>query len=168
MKFYLLSSLCFHKWYLGFFKDRGARGVNVDGFNEVTILAYVDDLIIFAHSHADINNKLKILNDYCTVNSLQVNTDKAKIIEFYKGRPKTEKLPFTYNSSSIEKVKPFSYLGTTFSSSWKFHLVAENHKGLPSKTRAKSSGWDEIVKVLNVIQLPYVPLKFGAFLNWKY
>ena len=50
-----------------------------------------------------------------------MNTDKTKVMTFYKGRlPETAKGPFHANNVDLESVNEFIYLGVTFTTQLAF------------------------------------------------
>jgi hypothetical protein len=43
-------------------------------------LLYVDDIVLMVRSPYDLNKQLKILNDFCSITCVIVNTDKTKVM----------------------------------------------------------------------------------------
>ena len=84
------------------------------------LLLYADDIILFANSAEELQNKLNALKDYCYRWKLTVNTDKTKIIVFRKGGILPRNLIFYYGDQIINIVSKFSYLGVVFSSGGSF------------------------------------------------
>ena len=143
-----------------YFNNSGLHGINIDGYNDVTILAYADDLVILCHNMLDVKKKLNVLNQYCRKNLITVNINKTKILQFHKGRNKDLSDTFLFNGSKIEMVNTYNYLGLMFSSSGKFNIAAkEMHKkalfaSMSVKTilsRTKSEGWAAKEKLLKSV-----------------
>lgn len=143
-----------------YFHNSEIRGLNIDGYNEIAVLGYADDLVILGYSPGDVQKKLDLLKNYCDINELEVNTTKTKILVFHKGRAKRIRHPFLYNGSPIEIVNKFNYLGTILSSSGKFNLAAtENYKKATMASqqvkhilcKGKSEGFAPKIKLLNSV-----------------
>lgn len=119
--------------------DNGARGIPIDPKNEITCIAYADDLVLLAKNPPDLRRKIKIASRYPEINALRINKSKSKILIFQKGRPKRS---LSCRNKPIEIVKEFCYLGCTFITS-----------GLYSKQflKAKTSTFQAIDAVLNII-----------------
>lgn len=84
------------------------------------VLLYADDTVILAESASQLQLALNSLADYCEKWHLSVNTTKTKIIIFSRG--KVRKYPiFTINSSEIDVVQDYVYLGVTFNYNNKFN-----------------------------------------------
>lgn len=150
---------CFINDIWSYFEKSGAQGINIDGHNSVTILAYADDKVILGDSAIDVQKKLTILSQYCEINKLEVNVSKTKVIHFHKGRAKRIK-PFMYNNKEIEMVTTYNYLGTIFSSSGKYNIAANTNfnktiiafqKVKSLLCKGKSEGWDEKLKLIQSI-----------------
>lgn len=79
-----------------FFRGKGLEGLNIDGYTDPLMLLYADDTVIFAHSHIDLERKLKALGEYCDLNGLTVNISKTNIMIFKNnGKPKSMEPRFT-------------------------------------------------------------------------
>ena len=88
-------------------------------------LLYADDTIILAETPEELQKGLNALNEYCKKWSLTVNTEKTKVVIFSRG--KVRKIPkFTYNSSEIEVVDEYNYLGCKFNFNNKFTKAKNN------------------------------------------
>lgn len=99
-----------------FFYNKGVRGTAVYHENEILVVAYTDDLAVFADSQSDLRRKISRLEEYFKANKMKVNKEKSKILIFQGGRPKKD-LSFKCEKVPLEIVSTFSYLGVTFSSS---------------------------------------------------
>lgn len=98
------------------------------------MLANADDIVILAHSSADVKKKLLALENYCKKNKLEINCNKTKIICFHKGRASAEPSYICANEP-IEVTNSYVYLGTLFSSSG---LFAKNATSMASKGKIAS------------------------------
>lgn len=145
-----------------FFRENGCIGLNIDGYNDVLMLLYADDLIIFAHSPEDQRKKLRVLEKYCKLNKLVVNIGKTKIVVFRSGgRAKfADSLNFEYENKNIEIVSSYDYLGIPIISSALGYQAAKNAIGktkLASGTclsilgKGKSNSWDATTKLFDSI-----------------
>lgn len=109
-----------------FLKGRGAEGLFVDS-HEVLLLMYADDIALLAATEVKLRRSLKILEEYCAVNGLTINTAKTKIlIARPSGRLPRKRPKFNYYGVPIEIVRAFEYLGVTFSTSIQGKLAADN------------------------------------------
>ncbi|XP_073998697.1 uncharacterized protein [Rhodnius prolixus] len=148
--------------------NEGCLGVNIDDKSDVLSLFYVDDLILMAESKRDLNKKIAVLSKYCTLNQLEVNIGKTKIIIFNKGR-RTKRHEFRYNNKQLEIVKTFQYLGVNFSKSGLF-LEAAKKAVIKTNaacgavfrlfTNAKLHSWDSRMRLYESIVLS--TLLYGA------
>ncbi|MCG7877024.1 MAG: reverse transcriptase family protein, partial [Candidatus Thiodiazotropha endolucinida] len=64
--------------------SKGVSGIDVGRLN-LYLLLYADDIVLFGKTPEDLQNALKILEDYCSRWKLTVNTKKTKIMVFRKG-----------------------------------------------------------------------------------
>lgn len=71
-----------------YFTAAGVRGINIDGKNEILLLAYADDLALLCNFPTDFRKEIVLLHQYCTRNDLEVNQNKTKVLQFHKGRQK--------------------------------------------------------------------------------
>lgn len=104
-----------------YFRNRGARGLNIDNRSDLLLLSYADDLVIVSDSPVDLQRKLNILEDYVSEIKLAVNVDKTKVVRFSRSPRIPSGTRFYYNGNNVEIVKGYSYLGVYFSSSSLFH-----------------------------------------------
>ena len=88
--------------------------VTINGVN-VNSLMYADDLVVLAHSEADLQEKMNILSNYCNDWKLEINTKKTKCMVFNRGN-KLCKANIVVNGKGIDNVKHFKYLGFTLAS----------------------------------------------------
>ena len=54
-----------------FFEDQGQYGVSLNSKNEILDLDYADDIAILANSYANLQTKLKTLQNYCIKKTLK-------------------------------------------------------------------------------------------------
>jgi hypothetical protein len=94
-----------------FFRSKGFRGIRIGVNNDVILLAYADDVVIFSESVIDLRDKLQTLQQYCEEKELTINVEKTKIMIFKKRINKTLYQTFKLNNSAIEIVDEFQYLG---------------------------------------------------------
>lgn len=57
----------------------GYKGIELTGII-ITLLLYVDDIVLLARSHDDLDKQLKILHVYYSKMGMTVNTDKTKVV----------------------------------------------------------------------------------------
>ncbi|RZF43693.1 hypothetical protein LSTR_LSTR010775 [Laodelphax striatellus] len=94
-------------------------GIGIDGVNDLLLLLYADDLILFAHSPVDLKRKLDALDEYCGVNGLRINVSKTRVVPFSRGG----RIPSALDRFSViagnrlEIVRSCTYLGSIISSS---------------------------------------------------
>lgn len=109
-----------------FFQEKGATGIIIDKSNEVIMLLLADDIVLLSNSWHEAQKKLKILEQYCSANSLTLNPTKSKILVFHKS-PRMKKLkPLVWHDEILEYTKHYTYLGVPFSSSGKFCKASEH------------------------------------------
>ena len=84
------------------------------GDRKITVLKYADDLVLCAKTSEGLQAGLNALYEFCTTNSLTVNTEKSK--EMYVSSKKSKKLPIlSYNHEALQFVNSFKYLGINIS-----------------------------------------------------
>lgn len=103
-----------------YIRARECKGIKLNSDTNVFLLAYADDLVLFADSPYEVNRTLGALASYCEEFSLTVNTDKTKIVLFKKDRAKPPIISFKFNSDVIRVVDSYNYLGITFYKNCKF------------------------------------------------
>jgi hypothetical protein len=57
----------------------------------INILLYADDIVLMERSPHDLENQLRILNEFCSNMGMTVNTDKSKVMII-----KSNKIPIRY------------------------------------------------------------------------
>lgn len=78
----------------------------------------MDDTVIVADSHGDLQNLLNVYGQYCHQWKLTINTTKTKVMVFSSGRHMNYK--FKLQDSPLEVVSEYKYLGILFSRSGSF------------------------------------------------
>jgi hypothetical protein len=75
----------------------------------INLLLYVDDIVLMARSPHDIENKLRILEDFFSNMDMTVNTDKTKAIIIKSNKITYD--TFIYDNNNLEEVTSYKYLG---------------------------------------------------------
>lgn len=94
-----------------FMLEEGIRGVSINHLIEVLLLAYADDIVVFADSQVQMRKILNCLYRYCELNYLEINIKKTKIVIFGKcghGYNNKQK-PFMYGNEKTEIVSIYTY-----------------------------------------------------------
>ena len=86
-------------------------------------LLYADDLVILSKSKTGLDNCLKALECFNAKWLLNVNYRKTKILVFQKSGKKSKHLSFSINSTPIEIVQKYTYLGIRNTSSGTFTIA---------------------------------------------
>lgn len=73
----------------------------------ITLLLYLDDIVLLAISHDDLKEQLKILHDYYSKMGMIVNIDKTKSIII-----KSKNV--SHDNNYLEQVTSYKYLGISF------------------------------------------------------
>lgn len=139
-----------------YFREARFQEISIECRKDIMSLAYADDLTLFCNSPIDVIKELRNLQNYCNQNSLNVNTDKTKILMFHSGCRATFDNPLTYNNYSIEIVTSFNYLGIMFTSLGLFKAASEHnvkkgvmaiHKVKNILQKGKFEGWPEKIQL---------------------
>ena len=78
--------------------------------NEIGCLIWADDLLLLSETEVGLNNMLKTLNHYTTLNGLKINIDKIKNMVFNRtGRQIRKK--FNLGETVLETTREYKYLG---------------------------------------------------------
>ena len=86
-------------------------------------LLYADDLVILSKSKTGLDNCLKVLECFNAKWLLNVNYRKTKILVFQKSGKKPKHFSFSINSTPIEIVQEYTYLGIRITSSGTFTIA---------------------------------------------
>lgn len=103
-----------------FMEDRGFTGINISQNKLLQMLLFADDLVILGTSRIDLQKKINALLEYCSLNLLNVNIEKTKVVVFRKGGKLSKFDKFFYDDKKLEVTKKYTYLGVVFSSSGLF------------------------------------------------
>ena len=144
----------------------GIRGVNINHYTAIHVLAYADDLVILAENAAHLQKKLDILHSYCNELGLTVNVSKTKVLIFNHCHPSTDYSgSFTYGGKNVQVVRDFTYLGVTFCDCGKFHKhfdaikpkVAAAASSITSIIlKSKTHNWEAVLKMFKAMLLSIV------------
>ena len=88
-------------------------------YEKLNCLMYADDIVIMSTSAEGLQQRISILEKYCSDWCMKVNIKKTKIMIFNKAGRKIQ-FKFTFQNSIIECVSSYKYLGTYFSTSGSF------------------------------------------------
>jgi Reverse transcriptase (RNA-dependent DNA polymerase)/Endonuclease-reverse transcriptase len=91
----------------------------------IHILLYADDIVILAHTPAELQKKVNILREYFARHNLRVNLGKTNFMIFAKRRS-NHNFKLFWNDKEIERVTTYMYLGVPFSETPNFQM-ARNH-----------------------------------------
>lgn len=86
----------------------GCKGTELVGIITYLLL-YVDDIVLLARSHDDLDKQLKTLHDYCSKMGMTVNTNKIKVM-IIKSKKVTHG-NFIYDNNCLKHVSSYKYLG---------------------------------------------------------
>lgn len=105
MFYSLLSRLLFALFLAdikNYFLDREAVELNKHNIYELLILLYADNILILAHSEEDLLQKIKILEEYSSINRVTISVSKTKILPFAKGGHHNPGIPFEVEGTHLE------------------------------------------------------------------
>ena len=92
--------------------DVDEMGVYLNGV-KVSIIMYADDLVLISKTKHGLQLGMNALFEFCSANTLTVNTNKSKVMYVSKRKPAS--LPVIhYNNMSLRWVGSFRYLGVDF------------------------------------------------------
>jgi hypothetical protein len=75
----------------------------------INLLLYADDIVLMARSPHDLENQLRILNDFFFNMGMNVNTDKTKVMIIKSNKISYD--TFRYDNNDLEEVNSYKYLG---------------------------------------------------------
>ena len=128
-------------------KYNGLTRISDSILNEMNVylkifcLLYADDTLVLAESAAQLQKALDGLNSYCNKWALKVNLDKTKVIIFSKGMIRKYK-SFKFGNNTVDIVKDYVYLGTTFNYNGKFDKAKKKQV-----LQAKKATFSLLIKV---------------------
>lgn len=111
-----------------FLIGRGVRGVSLNHLVEAILLAFADDMVFLSDSYIQLKSIVKHLQDYFTLNELDLNVQKTNIVLFQKGGHghKKKLSPVLYKGKEIEFVKSYVYLGVPFTQSGTYEMASKH------------------------------------------
>ena len=90
-----------------------------------------DDLLLLSTSSSGLQKNIDRVQHFCSMWGLTINSDKSKVMVFSKvGRTKTDKFNFVINSSAVDYVTSYKYLGINISNTGKFALAEKKNLSL--------------------------------------
>lgn len=140
-----------------FIESGSPYGVSINNDKEIVGLLYADDLLLVDLTCFGMNKKLRLLSQYCEVNSLEVNINKTKVVPFKRGRIKSNS-NFYYNNQKLDVCSTFTYLGVFFSRSGVFSRAADDFvrkaqlassKAREILIRSRSDAWSTKARLFN-------------------
>ena len=144
----------------------GIRGVNVNHFTSIHVLAYADDLVILAENAVHLQAKLNALYTFCKEHGLTVNVGKTKILIFNHCHPSRDyNGNFMYNGQKVQVVREFTYLGVTFCECGRFHkhfdamrpkVAAAGAAIISIILKSKTHSWEAIKKMYKAMLLSII------------
>ena len=96
-------------------------GVDIDGEN-VSVLAYADDIVVLSDSPHKLERMLEILDSWCNKWKLKINGAKSQVVHFRKKHVKQSTHDFSLQGSRVTYANTYKYLGMLFDA----HLSFEN------------------------------------------
>ena len=100
------------------------EGINCPAIAQATILLlmYVDDVVLVSRTKENANKMMTVLEDFCELSGLWVNTDKTKaMLSKMKGKREKIQPRITYQGKPIEVVDSFKYLSLEIPSDHKWY-----------------------------------------------
>lgn len=136
-----------------FLRGRGVRGIVINRMIRILMLAYADDIVIFAETWKEMETLLVFLEEYCQINQLQINPAKTKVVIFRKGGRNYKKLAFSYGTETISISPSYEYLGVVFDSRGSFQKAANAILSKASKASASSRNLIMKAKVNDILKI---------------
>ena len=87
------------------------KGISLDNGNKLCLLMYADDIAFLAESEQDLQAMLTVLEKWCNVWDVSVNTKKSQVVHFRKTKDVATDFDFKFNKLSLCKVNQYKYLG---------------------------------------------------------
>lgn len=91
-----------------YLRSLGFKGLNIDGFTDVLVLFYADDLVILAENEITLQLMLLAIRDYCDINGLTVNTDQTQVVVFREGGCLSPSLEFWFDLRQLGIVPSYT------------------------------------------------------------
>ena len=93
-----------------FILNRDSCGLTLEEIT-VILLLFADDMVILAETPEDLQKSLNSLYEYCNKWSLEVNTEKTKVMVFRKRKVYNDPHRWYYGNDELCIVCEFNYLG---------------------------------------------------------
>lgn len=103
---------------------RGWGGVDVGGVR-VCSLAYADDVVLLAKDEDEMRGLMRKLKRYLSGKSLEVNTEKTKVIRCRRGGGRRKKVNWRWKGKIVKEVNSFKYLGYTLTANGRQEAYVE-------------------------------------------
>ena len=81
---------------------------------QVSLLLYVDNIVLLSESEHNLQKHLNALDDFCTQQGLVVNLEKTKVLIFHISAQVRTKCHIILSHRTIEVVASYVYLRVTF------------------------------------------------------
>ena len=120
-----ISPLLFIIYMDKLIKDSNLKGKVVLGNNEVSSLAYADDLCLFSSSEEELQSNINDLEVACRNFGMKINSSKIQVMHVGKTR---KSINCTLNGNLLEQVSQFKYLGCMFSEDGSLNKEFEHRK----------------------------------------
>ena len=85
-----------------------------NNFFSIQCLLYADDLVFLSETEIDLQNMLKILENWCKKWRMKVNVNKTGVIHFRKPRVERTNFVFQFDLDIVQVVDRYKYLGLVF------------------------------------------------------
>lgn len=115
---------------------------------------YADDVVLRSSTETGLQNSINKLWKFADDWHMHINCEKTKIVVFNKsGRLK--KINITVNSTPLECVQKYTYLGTTFSASGTFCYAKENiyKKGMKALFKLRKSFENDRPRINTILHI---------------
>jgi hypothetical protein len=112
----VLSPVLYSIFINGFAKEllkRGLGGVDV-GLEKLRMLLFADDIVLFADGVDELNDMLKVLEEYSRSWRFEINVDKSKVMVCGGEKRKVTEV-FVFGDKQMESVEEFKYVGVVVS-----------------------------------------------------
>lgn len=110
------------------------KGLRPEEINDISVLLFADDMVMFSESPDTIRSMIRNLEDYTDTWGLSVNLAKTQIVAFRNPRRRLPKEDFRFKGGNIDLVDSYKYLGVNlhYSGKWKLQLNDSKIKGTGS------------------------------------
>ena len=133
--------------------DENCDPVSLSDDLSINHLLYADDMALLSLSSEGLQYSLNKLYTYCNKWKLEVSTVKTKVMIFNSSGRLLKGYRFYYDGISLEQVKEFKYLGTTFSAS----RSGSHHLPKEKLRKQANKAYFPMLKALHKIEFDIVP-----------